>query len=81
MKNIMKLASIALVLLFTLFGLTNKALFVKPNNVNKRTKAIEASFIIFFIMSSFSLVIIFRGYYELVIFVTTFLILIKLIQL
>ena len=25
MKNIMKLASIALVLLFTLFGLTNKA--------------------------------------------------------
>jgi hypothetical protein len=53
-------------------------LFVSPNNVNKRTKAIEASFIIFFIISSLRLIFILKMYYESSIVVTIFLKVIKL---
>jgi hypothetical protein len=52
-------------------------LFVSPNNVNKRTKAIEASFIIFFIISSLMFILIFEGYYNSVLFVTIYLKVIK----
>jgi len=53
-------------------------LFVSPNNVNKRTKAIEASFIIFFIISSLRLIFILKMYYESYLVVTIFLKVIKL---